>query len=127
MRSVHDPGVGETTVNFIAFDDRRDACLMVLVEGPWSGNVENNLRSLQQRMYGCLDAALDGQLAEKFPEARGKTVILRIDCYDLPVQEVDEFVGCFAQGVSNLPDYACEGSPYVSGFRFEVNHDTLPK
>lgn len=117
--------MGEVTVDFIAFDETRDACLMVLVEGPWTGPTEDQLRALQDRMYGCLEAALEGHLAQQFPEAMGKTVILRIDCYDVPREEVDEFVSRFANGVSTLPDYAVEASNYVAAFRFEVNHDTL--
>lgn len=98
---------------------------MVLVEGPWTGPTEDHLLTLQDRMYGCLDAALDGQLAGQFPAAVGKTVVVRVDCYDVPRDEVDAFVSRFAVGVSTMPDYAAEASPYVSAFRFEVNHDTL--
>lgn len=122
---MHDRGMGETKVSFIAFDEARDACLMVLVEGPWTAATEDHLRALQDRMYGCLEAALDGQLAGQFPEAMGKTVVVRIDCYDVPRDDVDDFVSRFAAGVSTLPDYAAEDSPFVGSFRFEVNHDTL--
>lgn len=37
----------------------------------------------------------------------------------------DAFASRFAAGISALPDYAAEASPYVSAFRFEVNHDAL--
>lgn len=117
--------MGEVTVNFIAFDEALDACLMVLVEEAWSQPVEVHLRELQDRLYGCLDAALDGQLAAQFPASLGKPVIIRIDCYDLDRGELDGFVGRFAEGVAALPEYSTEGSPYVSEIRFEVNHDTL--
>jgi len=123
---VHDRLMGETKVNFIAFDDFREACLMVLVEGPWTESTEDHLRALQERIYGCLDAALDGQLTEQFPQAVGKTLVVRVDCYDVPRSEVDEFIGRFAAGVSTSPDYAVEGSPYIADFRFEVNHCSLP-
>ena len=99
---------------------------MVLVEGPWMDSKEDHLRALQERIYGCLNAALDGKLAEQFPQSVGKTVVVRVDCYDVPQNEVDEFIGRFAAGVSRMPDYATEGSPYVADFRFEVNHGSLP-
>jgi len=106
--------VGEVTVDFIAFDETRDACLMVLVEeGPWTGPVEVHLTNLQDRIYGCLDAALDGQLAAQFPEAHGKTVVVQIDCYDLPRTDVDSFLQRFAAGVASLPDYSTEASAFV--------------
>ena len=122
---MQDRAMGDVMVNFIAFDETRDTCLMVLVEGPWSGQTEEHLRALQDRMYGCLEAALDGQLARQFPDAQGKPVVVRIDCYDVPRQEVDEFVVRFADGIGTLPDYAAGASPYVAAFRFEVNHDTV--
>ncbi len=117
--------MGDVSVNFIAFDETRDTCLMVLVKGPWSGSTEEHLRALQDRMYGCLEAALDGQLARQFPDAMGKPVVVQIDCYDVPRSEVDEFVTRFAHGIGTLPDYAAGASPYVTEFRFEVNHDTV--
>lgn len=53
----HPAPMGEVTVNFVAFDDERDACLMILVEeGPWGAQVHDNLIRLQGRLYGCLDA-----------------------------------------------------------------------
>lgn len=114
------------TVDFIAFDDDRDACLMVLVEqGPWNGSVDDHLRALQDRVYGCLDAALDGQLAEQFPKAANKLIVIRIDCYSVPQAEVDEFIGRFSKGVSQLPDYSPGSSPWVRAFTFEVNHDEV--
>lgn len=117
--------MSEVSVNFVAFDEERDACLMVLVEGPWPGTVEDHLRELQARMFGCLDAALDGQLAEQFPAAHGKTVIVRVDCYDVPQTDVQAFVDRFAEGVASLRDYSTASSPYVRRFMFEVNFDAL--
>jgi len=118
-------GMSEFTVNFIAFNEERDACLMVLVEGPWAGDIEEHLRNLQDRMFGCLEAALDGQLAERFPEARGKDVVVRIDCYDVPRGDVEGFVSRFADGIASLPDYSTATSAFVRQFRFEANFDTL--
>ena len=114
------------TVDFIAFDDERDACLMVLVEqGPWDSPVDDHLRALQDRVYGCLDAALDGRLAEQFPKAANKNIIIRVDCYDVPKVEVDEFMGRFSEGIHELPDYSPQLSQWVRSFTFEVNHDEL--
>ena len=118
--------MGEVTVNFVAFDDEREACLMVLVEeGPWGDQVHDHLIRLQGRLYGCLDAALDGQLAESFPRSKGKTVVVRVDCYDIPQTAVEDFIQRFSEGVASLPDYSTDASPFVREFLFEVNHDTL--
>ena len=79
---------------------------MVLVEnGPWRGPMDLYLRKLQERLYGCVDAALDGQLAERFPESAGKSVVIQLDCYDLPKDEVQAFFTAFAEGVFSIADY----------------------
>ena len=114
------------TVDFVAFDDERDACLLVLVEqGPWSGVVEDHLRKLQDRLYGCLEAALDGQVAERFPRAANMKFVVRVDCYGVPRDEVDEFMGKFSEGVLKMSDYSPSSSPWVRSFAFEVNHDNI--
>jgi hypothetical protein len=117
--------MGEVTVNFVAFDETQDCCLMVLVEEGWTGPIDAHLRALQDRLYGCLNAALDGHLADQFPDSRGKAVVIRVDCYDLDREELDDFVSRFASGVAAMPDYSTTGSPYVSELRFEVTHDSV--
>jgi len=114
------------TIDFVAFDDERDACLLVLVEqGPWRGPLEEHLRTLQGKLYDYLEAALDGSVAARFPKAANKKVIVRLDCYDLPTDEVDGFMKDFADGIRGLPDYSASSSPWVRSFEFEVNHDHI--
>ena len=112
-------------INFIAFNEARDTCQMVLVEGPWDGDTEDHLRSLQDRMFGCLNAALDGHLAAQFPEAKGLNVVIRVDCYDVPRDEVEAFVGRFTDGIATMSNYSTAGSPFVQQFLFEVGFDNL--
>ena len=114
------------TIDFVAFDHDRDACLLVLVEqGPWTGAVEDHLRALQDRLYGCLEGALDGQIAERFPRAANMKIIVRVDCYGVPRDEVDEFMERFSKGVLHLPGFSPSSSPWVRSFEFEVNHDNI--
>ena len=114
------------TIDFVAFDDDLDACLLVLVEeGPWTGQIDDHLRSLQDRIYGCLEAALDGQLADKFPKAKGKKVIVRINCYNVQRKDVDDFVERFSEGVRGLSEYSPSSSQWVQSFEIEVKHDTI--
>jgi hypothetical protein len=114
------------TIDFVAFDDEQDACLLVLVEeGPWTGPIDGHLRALQDRLYGCLEAALDGQVAEGFPRAASKKIIVRVDCYNIPREDVDAFMERFSEGVRDMPDYSPSSSPWVRSFEFEVNHDSI--
>ncbi len=117
--------MGQVTVDFVAFDETLDACVMALVEEPWTGPSESHLRALQDRLYGCLEAALDGQLADQFPDSLGRKLIIRVDCYDVDRDKLDDFIARFSEGVAALPDYSPTGSPYVSEIQFQVNHDTF--
>lgn len=96
---------------------------MVLVEqGPWA-DVPSNLRRVQDRLYSCLDAAIDGQLAELFPGSAGAAVTVRLDCYNVPEDEIGDFFRSFASAVLDLPSYksALEASPHISAIQFAIN------
>ena len=111
--------MGEITVDFMA----KDPWQMVLVEeGPWQ-DIPASLTKLQQRLYSCLDAAIDGQLAEQFPESRGQPITLRVDCYGVPRAEAEEFFGRFSSSALQLPGYKAglATSPHVSGIHFAIN------
>lgn len=117
-----------TVVDFVAKGESPDEWKLVLVEqGPWHHPVDSALKRLQDRLYGCLDAVLDGQVAEKFPESKGKKVIVRLDCYNVPREPVSIFFHDFASGVLLIPDYrdALEKSTFVREFGFEVTFDSI--
>jgi hypothetical protein len=111
-------------VDFIAKGASEDEWLMVLVEGgQWLRPVESRLRAIQERLYGCVDAAIGGQLAEQFPETSGKRVVIQLDCYDAPEDEVSDFFDRFSKGALNTNDYrqALADSAYVSDIGFRLN------
>ncbi|MDX9874758.1 MAG: hypothetical protein RBS88_07585 [Spongiibacteraceae bacterium] len=117
-----------TTVNFVAKGNLPDEWRMVLVEeGPWHGQIDDQLRRIQGRMYGCIDAALDGQLAEDFPESKGRRVVIQLDCYNVPRDEVEGFFSRFSEGVFELEDYrhALESNAFVKDIEFEINFDNI--
>jgi hypothetical protein len=117
-----------TVVDFVAKGDSPDEWKMVLVEeGPWSGSIADRLRRIQERMYGCIDAALDGQLAARFPDSKGKRVIVQLDCYNVPRVEVEDFFQCFSSEVLSLDDYrqALEHSAFVQGIGFDISFDSI--
>jgi len=104
-----------TLVEFVVQGPAPDEWRMVLVEqGPWAPPLD-----------GRVEAALDGQLAERFPQSHGQHVVIQIDCYDLPRREVEEFFDRFSQGVFKYPDYrdALVASPFVKTLRFEIAFD----
>lgn len=117
-----------TLINFIAQGKSDNEWLLVLVEeGPWTSTIEDRLRSIQERLYGCVDAALDGDLAQRFPETNGKRIVVQLDCYDGPAEQVSEFFSNFADGIFRIPDYAdaLANSPHAREIAFELNLETL--
>lgn len=109
----------EVTIDFVTADPWQ----MVLVEeGPWE-DVAANLRRLQDRLYGCVDAALDGSLAERFPESTGAKVVIRLDGYNLPMPDSWDFFQRFSAEVLEIEDYkrALQNSPHVCGIEFVAN------
>lgn len=114
-------------VDFVAKGDDEDTWKMVLVEGTWDMPVEHHLRLLQERLFICVDAALEGQLARKFPETTGKRIIIQVDCYEAPRTEVEDFFTRFATGIFSIPKYRdeLEASSHVQDIRFEINFDVL--
>jgi hypothetical protein len=102
-----------------------DEWKMVLV--PWGGRIEAQLRRLQERLYGTIDAALDGQLAEKYPESLGKRIVVQLDSYNLPKAEVAEFFERFSKGVFQTADYqqALKNSRFVKDISFELNFESI--
>lgn len=121
------PSSREFVIDFVAQGDVPDEWRLVLVEqGPWA-DTTHELSRLQDRLYNCIDAILDGQLAAKFPETRNARVVIQIDCYDVPETEVSEFFGKFSEGVFQIPDYkkALEQCEQARGIGFTINFDHL--
>ena len=114
-------------IDFVVRGKSADVMKIVLVEeGDWS-DIDSRLRKLQQRMYGCVDAAIYGQLAEKFPETIGKKIIVSVDFYDSPRIDADEFFERFSKNVFSLSPYgdALKKSRFVDEVFFEANFETL--
>lgn len=117
-----------TVVDFVARGDTDDEWKMVLVEeGPWGDSTEAQLHRIQDRLYGCLDAAIDGHLAEKFPETEGKRLTIRLDCYNVPKAEVSAYFERFSKGVLATSDYkaALQGNKHARSVEFEVTFDEI--
>lgn len=113
--------MSEVTVDFIT----KNPWQMVLVEqGPWD-DVSANLRRLQERLYTCIDVAIDGKLAELYPESTGASVVIRLDGYNLPMPESQDFFERVSSTVLDLPDYkiALETSSHVSKIQFLANFE----
>lgn len=116
-------------VDFIVKGDSPDVMKMVLVEeGDWL-DADERLHSLQQRMYDCIDAAIDGELFKSFPETKGKKIVISVDFYNAPYEKASDFFERFSRNALLIPSYseALKSSNFIKGIAFEADFNNLPK
>lgn len=96
-------------------------------EGPWAGEVEDQLRRIQRRLYDCVDAAIDGQIAAQFPASKGGRIVVQLDCYNVPRAQVEPFFVRFSEGILGIDQYrnALADSPFIDGLGFAINFDAV--
>lgn len=120
------PSSNEFIIDFIARGDSEQEWKLLLVEeGPWQ-DLDSELRRLQDRVYNCLEAALDGHVAEQFPGSIRSAIVIQLDGYDLPDEPVSAFWRRFSSQVLSIPDFAqaFASNEFVSDFKFELNLST---
>ena len=103
-----------------------DEYRVVLIEqGPWKGSAAERQVRIQTRLYGCVDAILDGQLAQAFPETDGKKIVVQLECRDLPPADVADVFKKFSDDVFQIPRYraSLETTPHAKGIVFELKAD----
>lgn len=118
------------TIDFIARGEAPGEWRLVLVEaGPWAAPFAQELRRVQGRLYDVLDVVMDGAVAAAYPESRGQRIVIELDAYDCPNDELSAFFDQFSKGVLQLPDYAASmaNNPHVSGVALKLNLDKRPE
>jgi hypothetical protein len=116
--------MAEVTVDFVARCQPHGGWALVLVEeGPWGRDVSGHLSRVQERLYGCLDAALEGAVTARYPESQGKPLVIRLNAFNVPEPEVRKFFQKFSDGVPALPDYAVAlaSQHFFPSISFELN------
>ena len=91
----------KATIDLVTYDPKRDAHILVAVEhGPWpTDSTAEYLQRLQQKLYDFVDIAVDGLLVTHYPESKGKSVVIRLDCYDTPREESERLLFRFAEHI----------------------------
>ena len=87
------PGIEETGVlDAIAHDPKTDEIVLVMHESrPWNGGDEQ-LFQLQEKLNTYLSFALDGEMAEAFPQFAGKKVRIQLDTPKMPDERTLDFL-----------------------------------
>jgi hypothetical protein len=114
-------------IDFVGVDSA-DRWLLILTEqGPWSPPYTHRLSKLQLRLYDCIDAALDGAVAARFPESLGKRVAVVVFASGLPRSPTEAFFNRFVSGVWAIPAYAeaLRTRDFVSAIDLEIVFDRL--
>lgn len=101
-----------------------DFVMVAVEEGPWSPEeVLTQLQRLQDRLYDFVDAAIDGYLAAEFPESKGRNVTIRLDCYNIPEEQVAPFFRRFEEKIEQSEEVneVIRSLSNVSRLRLELN------
>jgi hypothetical protein len=87
-RGVEHPHV----IDVIAQDGQTGVVTLVMLEArPWDGS-ELRLFQLQEKINAYLSFALDGEMAEAYPQFVGKKLRLQLDCVGMPGSDVVGFL-----------------------------------
>lgn len=116
------------TIDVVSFDPVRDQYALHLVEDEKSPDRVDEgrarLKAIQDRVFSAVDAAIDGQLAGKYPETLGQTVRIQVDCPFGKDDEVELLVSRLADYLSANPEYvtAIKESTYVRAVHVVTGH-----
>ena len=108
------------TIDLVTDDHINNEFVLCLVEtGPWAEPIENRLKKLQDRLYDSFDAIVDGHVASKFPQSKGRKIRLQVDSHDAAPVSVLEFVRKFTDHLKNDAEsqQAIRSSPFVESLR----------
>ncbi len=71
-------------IDAIAFDERAGEIALIMTETrAWTGT-ERHLFELQEKVNAYLSFALDGEMAENFPQFAGRPMRLQLECTEPP-------------------------------------------
>ena len=119
----------EVTIDLITHNPKDDKYAMILVEeGPWPDeDIVTKLHELQDRLYNCVFAAIDGQLASLYPDSKGKDVVIRLDCFNIPTDDVVDFFDRFSKHIMNSEKIQNDlrTKDFVKSLSFEYSRGTL--
>ena len=111
------------TIDTVTHDDPHDELVLSLVEdGPWPSGPDAwrmRLAEIQNRIFAIADLAINGRLAIKFPDSRGKRVRIQVDSPRGCPGLVQELVSAASTFLLEDASYAgaIRSSTHVGGIR----------
>ncbi|MEP6672218.1 MAG: DUF6572 domain-containing protein [Chthoniobacter sp.] len=87
-------------IDVIAEDANTGEVTLIMLESrPWDGS-ELRLFQLQEKINAYLSFALDGEMAEAYPQFDGKKLRLQLDCVGMPGNDVVGFLGMVREQIA---------------------------
>ena len=87
-------------IDLIADDTKTgEVTLIMLEERPWDGS-EIRLFQLQEKINAYLSFALDGEMAEVYPQFAGRKLRIQLDCVGMPDSGVVQFLSMVREQIS---------------------------
>ena len=87
-------------IDLIADDSNSgEVALIMLEERPWDGS-ELRLFQLQEKINAYLSFALDGEMAEAYPQFAARKIRLQLDCAGLPGSDVVGFLSAVREQIA---------------------------
>ena len=111
------------TLELVTYDGTNDEYVLYLVEeAPWPESEDGwnrRLKMIQDRILAAVDVAVDGLLAGKYPDSRGKGIRVQVDSPSGCPEELAQLVSDLSEFVTKDTSYvqAIAGSDFVRRLR----------
>lgn len=80
-------------IDLIADDSKTGEVVLIMLEQrPWEDGSEERLFQLQEKLNTYLSFALDGEMAESYPQFNGRKLRVQLDCVGMPGSDVVQFL-----------------------------------
>jgi hypothetical protein len=117
------------TIDFITETPETGEFALILVEdGPWpnkDANWNECLSRIQNRIYDAIDIAIDGHLAAKHPNSKGRSVRVQIDSPSGLPPALAKLVARMKEHIEKDAEYskAIKQSRFVQNLRISTGHE----
>ena len=121
--------MASATIDLITETSETGEFALILVEdGPWPEDDTEWTRCLsriQSRIYDAVDVAIDGHLAAKYPDSKGRAVRVQIDSPNGLPSALAKLVAKMKAHFETDGEYsnAIRQSPFFQGLRITTGHE----